>query len=338
MLPCCPSGSRQAALGATACTVRERQSMQCRGSSREALAVGAMRSTHSCLGTSARGALMSRWCLDVPGPKAAACVPSQLPAAATRAARTPLMLNGHGHGPCSHHTLRSRHATSPQPLHLHLSLPPPSALTCFPRGNAYPAPCHHSAPSNSIVAPLVQGKHFAWPTFTAASGGPHAEPTPGRPCRPMKAPALATGGRCGCGRALAAADHNRSAGRRQQSCGFIAPAGLPSLDATASAGAAGSGTCHLRLHQLHQQRGAPSVAAYATARERDAVLQWVSPDNRKEIARILEIADRAADRWEVTWTDFLPPPVVADAMAVLAGRADVVCVPWGGYAQAERCR
>ena len=81
-----------------------------------------------------------------------------------------------------------------------------------------------------------------------------------------------------------------------------------------------------------------TTAVAATARERDAALQWVAPDNRKEISRILEIADRAADRWDITFTDFLPPPVVADAMAALSGRADVVCVAWGGYAQAERCR
>ncbi|KAJ9532100.1 hypothetical protein QJQ45_003821 [Haematococcus lacustris] len=63
-----------------------------------------------------------------------------------------------------------------------------------------------------------------------------------------------------------------------------------------------------------------------------------SSDYRKEVDRVLELADRAAVRWELTWTDFLPPPVVGDAMAALAGRSDVQALPWGGYAQAERCR
>ncbi|KAL6757693.1 hypothetical protein V8C86DRAFT_2616727 [Haematococcus lacustris] len=63
-----------------------------------------------------------------------------------------------------------------------------------------------------------------------------------------------------------------------------------------------------------------------------------SSDSRKEVDRVLELADRAAVRWELTWTDFLPPPVVGDAMAALAGRSDVQALPWGGYAQAERCR
>ncbi len=67
-------------------------------------------------------------------------------------------------------------------------------------------------------------------------------------------------------------------------------------------------------------------------------LAFVDPAHRKDVARVVEIAERASERWEVVWTDFLPPPVVADSMAALHGRSDVICVPWGGYAQAERCR
>ncbi|PNH04282.1 putative RNA-binding protein ylmH [Tetrabaena socialis] len=67
-------------------------------------------------------------------------------------------------------------------------------------------------------------------------------------------------------------------------------------------------------------------------------LGWVDPATRKDVARVLELAERASQRWEVEWTDFLPPSVVADSMAALTGRTDVVCIPWGGYAQAERCR
>ncbi|PNW74951.1 hypothetical protein CHLRE_12g502950v5 [Chlamydomonas reinhardtii] len=77
--------------------------------------------------------------------------------------------------------------------------------------------------------------------------------------------------------------------------------------------------------------------AAATAKGADA-LAWVDPLNRREVARVLEIAERATDRWDVVWTDFLTPPIVADSMAALQGRQDVICVPWGGYAQAERCR
>lgn len=81
-----------------------------------------------------------------------------------------------------------------------------------------------------------------------------------------------------------------------------------------------------------------SSSRLSSTKTREALLQWVAADNRKEVARIIEIAERAADRWEVTWTDFLSPPVVADALSALSQMADVVAVPWGGYAQAERCR
>jgi hypothetical protein len=59
---------------------------------------------------------------------------------------------------------------------------------------------------------------------------------------------------------------------------------------------------------------------------------------RKEAAQILDIADRAAQRWEVSYTHFITPPVAADALAALSQRADVKAVVWGGYPQAERCR
>jgi hypothetical protein len=53
---------------------------------------------------------------------------------------------------------------------------------------------------------------------------------------------------------------------------------------------------------------------------------------------VVEIAERAVKRWETVFTDFLSPPVAADAMAALAGVADLSAVCWGGYPQAERCR
>lgn len=59
---------------------------------------------------------------------------------------------------------------------------------------------------------------------------------------------------------------------------------------------------------------------------------------RKEVAVILEQAERAAVRWEVTYTHFYSPPVVADALKVLEQMSDVTAVAWGGYPQAERCR
>lgn len=67
-------------------------------------------------------------------------------------------------------------------------------------------------------------------------------------------------------------------------------------------------------------------------------LNWVLPENRKEVAQILDLAERAAARWDVSYSTFISPSVLADARLVLEGWSDVVMVPWGGYPQAERCR
>ena len=77
-----------------------------------------------------------------------------------------------------------------------------------------------------------------------------------------------------------------------------------------------------------------TVAAAAVSQD----LHWIPQENREEVAHILDLARRAADRWDVTMSDFLSPAVAADAMSCLQGRSDLVAVSWGGYAQAERCR
>lgn len=82
--------------------------------------------------------------------------------------------------------------------------------------------------------------------------------------------------------------------------------------------------------------GRGSTAAAAAVR--DDLLKGVAAENREDVARILEQAQRAADSWTVVHSDFYTPPVIADAMAVLQRMAEVAAVPWGGYPQAERCR
>ena len=92
--------------------------------------------------------------------------------------------------------------------------------------------------------------------------------------------------------------------------------------------------CTRRWPTLVQRASARGRSFVCLAgKEREARLQWVSPENRQEVARVLEIAERAAERWETTFTDFLSPPVVADALGALAGMADVTAIPWGGYPQ-----
>ena len=93
-----------------------------------------------------------------------------------------------------------------------------------------------------------------------------------------------------------------------------------------------STSIHLRTRV--SQRGMCTEAS----KDREARLNWVAPENRKEVARVLEIAERAAERWETIYTDFLSPPVAADAMTALSQVPDLLALPWGGYPQAERCR
>ena len=53
---------------------------------------------------------------------------------------------------------------------------------------------------------------------------------------------------------------------------------------------------------------------------------------------MLELAERAAARWTLDRSCFLPPPTVAAALAALEPRGDVAGVAWGGFAGAERAR
>ena len=79
-----------------------------------------------------------------------------------------------------------------------------------------------------------------------------------------------------------------------------------------------------------------TVSTAASGRE--DLLRGVATEHRDEVARILELAERAEASWTVLHTPFHTPPVVADALAVLGRLADMAAVPWGGYPQAERCR
>ena len=60
----------------------------------------------------------------------------------------------------------------------------------------------------------------------------------------------------------------------------------------------------------------------------------MDPDFRDDVARVVEVAERAADSWQAAVTDFQPPPVVAFASAAVAQLAGVGCIAWGGYPQA----
>lgn len=74
------------------------------------------------------------------------------------------------------------------------------------------------------------------------------------------------------------------------------------------------------------------------------LIQWLPPQQLYlnvpglQVARLLDLAEGAAKRWDVTHSDFLSPSVISDAMSSLNALADLKVVAWGGYAQAERVR
>jgi photosystem II S4 domain protein len=69
---------------------------------------------------------------------------------------------------------------------------------------------------------------------------------------------------------------------------------------------------------------------------REELLKGV--ENREEIARIVDKAEQALRTWEVALTDFLSPPVLAEAQQIFGRLTEIQYIAWGGYPQAERQR
>ncbi|BAQ63374.1 photosystem II S4 domain protein [Geminocystis sp. NIES-3709] len=69
---------------------------------------------------------------------------------------------------------------------------------------------------------------------------------------------------------------------------------------------------------------------------RDELLKRV--ENREEIAKIIDKAEKAIKTWELVVTDFLSPPVLAEIHQIFDCLTEVKIIPWGGYPQAERQR
>ena len=70
--------------------------------------------------------------------------------------------------------------------------------------------------------------------------------------------------------------------------------------------------------------------------QREELLKGI--ENRECVARAIDQAEQAIKTWEVTLTDFLSPPELADTMTVFKRLTDVELVAFGGYPQAERQR
>ncbi|WP_413160107.1 photosystem II S4 domain protein [Capilliphycus salinus ALCB114379] len=63
-----------------------------------------------------------------------------------------------------------------------------------------------------------------------------------------------------------------------------------------------------------------------------------SVENRDCIARVIDQAEQAIKTWEITYTDFLSPPELAEAQRIFSRLTEVQLVTGGGYPQAERQR
>lgn len=94
----------------------------------------------------------------------------------------------------------------------------------------------------------------------------------------------------------------------------------------------------VRRLRLPTSRAPPLPLAALPTRRGAASLTSLPPDLRDDVARVLELADRAAASWTTAASDFLRPPTAAAALDALAPLADVAGVAWGGYPSAERCR
>lgn len=89
----------------------------------------------------------------------------------------------------------------------------------------------------------------------------------------------------------------------------------------------------------HRFRRPFTSRADAAAVQRDE-LGWVHPDNKIDVVRVIDAAERAAQRWSHATTDFLTPSVHADCCQALKSMAssDIGYISFGGYVNAERSR
>jgi photosystem II S4 domain protein len=69
---------------------------------------------------------------------------------------------------------------------------------------------------------------------------------------------------------------------------------------------------------------------------REELLQSV--ENRDCVARVIDQAEQAIRTWEVTLTDFLSPPELAESQKIFSRLTEVQVMAGGGYLQAERQR
>ncbi|KAH9617344.1 hypothetical protein KSS87_013895 [Heliosperma pusillum] len=97
----------------------------------------------------------------------------------------------------------------------------------------------------------------------------------------------------------------------------------------------------LKITEVFRKRRERDIGhlAQATKNTVDILLKGVNDKSLvEEIKHILEMANRTSMRREILHTNFLTPPTLNEAMAVLNKLNDVNAISNGGYPEAERCR
>jgi photosystem II S4 domain protein len=59
---------------------------------------------------------------------------------------------------------------------------------------------------------------------------------------------------------------------------------------------------------------------------------------RDTLARMIDLAEQALQHWDITTSNFFPPPEIEECLAKFKTLAELQVLPWGGYPQAERQR
>ncbi|MFW6358167.1 MAG: photosystem II S4 domain protein [Chroococcales cyanobacterium] len=69
---------------------------------------------------------------------------------------------------------------------------------------------------------------------------------------------------------------------------------------------------------------------------REELLKGV--EDRDSLARVIDLAESAIKTWEITFSDFLSPPILFETQEKFQNLTEIELVAWGGYPQAERKR
>jgi hypothetical protein len=74
-------------------------------------------------------------------------------------------------------------------------------------------------------------------------------------------------------------------------------------------------------------------ASLLSREDKSELLAGIDKLHAEDVSRILEKARKAVDRWEVTHSNFLPPPLLGDALTAVHRLSDVGVAISGGYSQ-----